>query len=49
MDMAFHQRLRDGFLTIAAEEPHRCAVVPADQTEDEVARAILAVIDVRLA
>jgi len=49
MDHAFHQRLRDGFLTIAGEEPRRCAVVPAAQSEDQVATAILAVLDERLA
>ena len=48
MGHAFHQRLRDGFLTIAAEEPRRCAVVPADQSEDKAAAAILAVVDERL-
>lgn len=48
MDRAFHQRLRDGFLTIATQEPRRCAVVPADQSEDRVAAVILAVVDERL-
>jgi dTMP kinase len=48
MDRSFHQRLRDGFLTIAAQEPTRCAVVPANQTPDEVAAAILALLDERL-
>ena len=46
---AFHQRLRDGFLAIAAAEPDRCAVVPADRPLDDVTAAILAVIDERLA
>ncbi len=48
MDVSFHQRLRDGFLTIAAQEPARCAVVPADQDEAKVAAAVLAVVDERL-
>ncbi len=48
MKGGFHQRLRDGFLAIAAAEPDRCAVVPADRGEDEVFGAILAVIDERL-
>lgn len=48
MGQAFHQRLRDGFLAIAAEEPRRCAVIAADQAEDQVAKAILAIIDERL-
>ena len=48
MKGGFHQRLRDGFLAIAAAEPDRCAVVPADRGEDEVTAAIWAVIDERL-
>lgn len=48
MNGGFHQRLRDGFLAIAEAEPQRCAVVPADRSADEVAAAILAVIDERL-
>jgi dTMP kinase len=48
MNGGFHQRLRDGFLAIAAAEPQRCAVVPADRSADDVAAAILAVIDERL-
>jgi len=48
MKGGFHQRLRDGFLAIAAAEPDRCAVVPADRGEEEVSAAILAVIDERL-
>jgi dTMP kinase len=48
MKGGFHQRLRDGFLAIAAAEPNRCAVVPADRSADEVTVAILGVIDERL-
>ncbi len=48
MKGGFHQRLRDGFLSIAAAEPDRCAVVPADRPLDEVTAAILAIIDERL-
>ena len=48
MKGGFHQRLRDGFLSIAAAEPDRCAVIPADQPLDEVTASILAVIDERL-
>jgi dTMP kinase len=48
MKGGFHQRLRDGFLSIAATEPDRCAVVPADRPLDDVTAAILAVIDERL-
>ena len=48
MGVAFHQRLRDGFFAIASQEPRRCAVIPADQAEDQVAAAILAVVAERL-
>ena len=48
MDVAFHRRLREGFLTIAARASRRCAVIPADREEDEVAAAILAALDERL-
>lgn len=40
MDRAFHQRLRDGFLSIAKTAPDRCRVVPADRPVDEVAAAL---------
>jgi dTMP kinase len=37
MDRSFHQRLRDGFLAIAAAEPARCKIVDANRTIDEIA------------
>jgi dTMP kinase len=39
-DTAFHQRVRDGFLTLAAEEPERWRVVDAARSEEEVAEAV---------
>ena len=39
-DLAFHQRVRDGFLAIAANEPGRFAVVDAAATEDAVTAEI---------
>lgn len=36
-DLAFHQRVRDGFLTIAAENPERIRVVDASGDIDAVA------------
>ena len=44
----FHHAVRDGFLTLAREEPARFVVVDADQTPDDVAGAIAAVITDRL-
>jgi dTMP kinase len=37
---AFHERVREGFLTIARNEPERCAVIDASQDIDAVATAI---------
>jgi dTMP kinase len=48
MDLGFHQRLRDGFLDIAAQEPQRCAVIAAQGEIAAIAGRILAVIDERL-
>lgn len=43
-DIAFHRRVRDGFLALAADEPERFAVVDAEQGEarvwDGVRRAV---------
>jgi len=40
MDRAFHERLRAGFLAIAAAEPERCSVIDASGTADAVAARI---------
>jgi dTMP kinase len=45
---AFHQRLRDAFLEIAAAEPGRCAVIAADQPADAVSDAIWSAVVARL-
>lgn len=39
-DAAFHARIRQGFLDIAAAEPQRCVVVDASAGIEDVARAI---------
>jgi dTMP kinase len=39
-DLAFHERLREGFLTIAKSAPERCAVVDAGGPIDQVADAV---------
>jgi len=36
----FHERLRDAYLALAAAEPHRCALIDAVGTQDEVAARI---------
>lgn len=39
-DMAFHRRVRDGFLALAAESPERYVVIDSTETADVVATAI---------
>lgn len=48
-DAAFHQRLRDGFLSIAAAEPRRCAVVDASAPPEAVAANVWRIVVERLA
>jgi dTMP kinase len=48
MAVAFHERLRAGFLEIARAEPDRCVVIDARRDPDEVAGAILAAVAERL-
>lgn len=48
MGRDFHQRLRDGFLAIAAAEPERCAVIDAGADIDAVTVDVLAVVSARL-
>jgi len=46
MDVAFHERLRAGFLEIARGAPERCVVIDASGAPDTVHRAVLsAVVD----
>ena len=46
---AFHQRLREGFVAIAAAEPERCRMIDADASEDMVADAVWSAVSARLA
>jgi len=48
MDREFHERLRQGFLDIAREEPKRCLVIDATGTPDAVHQAIRAAVRARL-
>ncbi len=48
LDPSFHQRLRDGFLAIAAATPKRCAVIDASGDVDAVHHAIVATVAERL-
>ena len=48
MGRAFHERVRAGFLEIAAAEPERCAVVDARADADTVAGTIRGLVQTRL-
>ena len=39
-DLAFHRRVRDGFLALAASEPERFAIVDASRPAEDVATAV---------
>src|SRR5204863_7705102 len=41
LDRAFHERLRQGFRRIAAEEPQRCSLIDAAGDVPSIHRAIL--------
>ncbi len=47
-DIAFHEKLRLGFLTIANHNPERCIVIDASQKEDAIAKEILEKVSGRL-
>ena len=47
--LAFHQRLREGFLAVAAAEPGRCVVIDADRSVEQVAVAVTGAVDALLA
>ena len=49
MDVAFHERLRNGFLAIAAAEPDRCVVIDAGGDPDDVAVRIWAAVTAKFA
>ena len=44
MDLAFHHRLREGFIDIAKRDPNRCHVIDATGSEDEVANRLKGVL-----
>jgi dTMP kinase len=48
LDHAFHERLRQGFLQIAAAETQRCVVIDASGDVDAVHRAVLGAVAARL-
>lgn len=48
MDILFHKELRQAFENIARSEPGRCALIHAEDSEDEVAAAIWRAVEERL-
>ena len=42
--LLFHEKLRDGFLTLAANEPDRCVPIDATMSKEEVAEQIWRVV-----
>ena len=48
MGLAFHERVRAGYLEIAREEKDRVAVVAGDQGEEEIRKAIRVLVEERL-
>ncbi len=48
-ERAFHERLREGYLRLAAAEPRRFVVIPGDRDEADIASQILREVDALLA
>jgi len=48
-DLAFHRRVRDGFLALAAAEPGRFVVVDARRAASDVASAVVCAVDALIA
>jgi dTMP kinase len=46
--LAFHRKVRSGFLKLAGEEPHRILVVDAAKLEEEIAEAVWQRVETRL-
>jgi dTMP kinase len=47
-DLAFHRRVREGFLALATQEPGRIVVVDASRPIEDVAAAVVTAVDARL-
>lgn len=46
--LAFHEKLRDGFLMLAASEPERCVLIDATVSKEDVAEQIWRIVSQRL-
>ena len=47
MGKNFHQKVKDGFLDIARRNPHRCSIIDATLTKQEVSNTIFNIIESR--
>jgi dTMP kinase len=45
--MAFHEKVRDGFLTVARDEPERCVLIDASLGVDQVCSIMMAAVQER--
>jgi dTMP kinase len=45
MDLSFHENLRQGYLTIAGQNPNRCVVIDANQSIEDVHSDIISIIN----
>lgn len=48
LDRDFHEKMRQGYLTIAKENAHRCSVIDAGRSPDEISPDIIAIVESRL-
>lgn len=48
LDIAFHERMRQGYLEIARREPQRCVVINAAQDMDKIADALLQAVKAKI-
>ncbi|GHA11919.1 thymidylate kinase [Devosia pacifica] len=46
-DLVWHHRLRENFLSIARNNPERCVVISADQSEDDMEETIWRIVSAR--
>ncbi len=48
LELSFHKRLREGFLTIAKENPQRCFVIDASDTIDNITNKLISIMKEKL-
>ena len=48
LDRDFHEKMRQGYLKIAEENNHRCRIIDASRSPDEISPDIIAIVESRL-